>query len=82
MSEKVMAFIITAYDRAVTALIAEKYGLSTMEALHRFIFSETYKMLNDSELEMWEFGYPGIFDIWEVEQITGDPRNSIYLRGE
>jgi hypothetical protein len=39
-------------------------------------------MLSDPSLEMWDFGYPAIFDMWETEQITGDPRNSVYIRGE
>jgi hypothetical protein len=39
-------------------------------------------MLADSELEMWDFAPPAIFDIWETEQITGEPRNSQYLRSE
>ena len=29
-------------------------------------------------------GFPerAVFDMWEAEQITGDPRNSAYVRGE
>lgn len=48
--------------------------------MRSFIFSKTYKMLSDSELEMWDFSPFGIFDMWEAEQVTGDPRNSLYLR--
>ncbi len=44
--------------------------------------SETYSMLSDTTLEMWYFGYPAIFNMWECEQITGDPRNSSYFREE
>lgn len=39
-------------------------------------------MLSDTSLEMWDFGYPAIFNMWECEQITGDPRNSSYFREE
>ena len=39
-------------------------------------------MLEDSDLAMWEFSARAIFDMWEVEQITGDPRNSVHLRSE
>ena len=39
-------------------------------------------MLEDADLAMWEFSARAIFDMWEVEQITGDPRNSIHLRSE
>ena len=42
--------------------------------------SETYKMLRNPNLEMWEFSPLGIFDMWECEQITGDPRTSLYIR--
>ena len=82
MSEKVIPHILTAYVQNVTLLIMEKYGLDEMESLRRFVESETHSMLSDPQFEMWEFGYPGILDIWEAEQITGDPRNSIYIRGE
>lgn len=39
-------------------------------------------MLEDTDLARWEFSVRAIFDMWEVEQITGDPRNSQYLRSE
>lgn len=35
-------------------------------------------MLENPELEMWEFCPDVIFEMWECEQITGNPRNSIY----
>ena len=70
------------YDREVSLLIAEKYAMSYMEALRRFLASETYAMLSDPELAMWQFAPLAIFDMWEVEQISGNPRNSLYLRGD
>ena len=70
------------YDREVSKLIADKYAFSYMDALHRFIGSEIYAMLSDPELAMWQFSPLAIFDMWEVEQISGDPRNSLYLRGD
>ncbi len=51
-------------------------------ALRRFLFSETYKMLADPKLEMWEFCPDVIMELWECEQITGNPRNSIYIKGD
>ena len=39
-----------------------------------------FTMLADEKLEMWDFSPIGIFDMWESEQITGNPRNSLYLR--
>lgn len=51
-----------------------------MDAYKKFMKSETYSMLSNPEFEMWDFSCTGIFDMWEVEQITGDPRNSLYIR--
>ena len=31
---------------------------------------------------MTDFGAGAIFEIWESERVTGDPRNSVYIRGE
>lgn len=73
--------ILDYYDEEVVNLIQEKYGFKPMDALRRFVMSETYAMLADAKFEMWDFGPPGIFDMWENELITGDPRNSLYLRG-
>ncbi len=74
--------ILDFYDRELVEKISEKYGLSHEQSLRKFIFSETYRMLSNERLEMWDFSPIGIFDMWECEQITGDPRNSIYIRGE
>ncbi len=75
-----MVLILPFYDRKVVERIIEKYGIEPMEALRRFLFSETYRMLIDEDLEMWDFSPFGIFDMWEAEEITGDPRNSLYIR--
>ena len=70
------------YDQAVTDMMMEKYGYSRMDALRLFVKSETHAMLEDCDYGLNSFGAPGIFDIWESEMVTGDPRNSIYIRGE
>ncbi|MBO4311402.1 MAG: hypothetical protein IKX79_01625 [Desulfovibrionaceae bacterium] len=70
------------YDHAVTDLMMEKYGFDRMEALRKFIGSKTHALLEDPENGLSSFGCNGIFDIWECEAVTGDPRNSIYIRGE
>ena len=44
--------------------------------------SETHAMLEEDDLKLWHFSPLAIFDIWESEEITGDPRNSFYLRGD
>ena len=72
--------ILDYYDEEVIKMITEKYGFEQMQALRIFLNSETYKLLSDAELEMWEFGPAAIFDMWENEKITGNTRNYIYLR--
>ena len=70
------------YNKTVISRIIEKYGMNEMDAARAFLTSETHKMLEDAELAMWEFSAEAILDMWETEKITGDPRNSEYLRSE
>ncbi|MDO4287755.1 MAG: hypothetical protein Q4C55_01080 [Eubacterium sp.] len=74
--------VIEYYDDEVLTLISEKYGLTPMDALRSFVNSKTHAMLEDADYGMTDFGAAAIFEIWEAEKITGDPRNSIYIRGE
>ena len=74
--------VLDFYDKQVTGMIKDKYGYTPMQALRMFVSSETYSMLSDPSLEMWQFAPAGIFDMWESERITGDPRNSLYLRSD
>jgi len=69
-------------DRYVTKLIIEKYGFDEMKAIRSFLNSQTYEMLTNPELELYKLSPLIIFDLWENEQITGEPRNSIYIREE
>ncbi len=79
---KVSARTLDYFDRAVISKIIAKYGLPEQEAFRRFIQSKTYQMLADAELA-FDKGSPLIvFDMWECEQITGDPANSLYIRAE
>ena len=77
---KVLPFILDYYYREVSHMIRQKYGYSAMDAYKKFMFSKTYEMLSNPELQMWDFSCFGIFDMWEAEQRTGDPRNSIYIQ--
>ncbi len=70
------------FDRQVGRLISEKYGFDDMKAVRSFIESETYKMLIDPELEIYKMSPYIVFDMWESEQRTGDPRNSQYIRSD
>ena len=72
--------VLDYYDEAVVRLIIDKYGYNEREALELFLNSQTYGMMVDKRMQMWQFGPEGIFDIWESEKITGSPRNSAYLR--
>lgn len=74
--------ILDYYNEEVVMMISEKYKMSHMEALKAFVNSKTHKMLEDENLGMTEFGAGAIFEIWESEKETGDPRNSDYIRGE
>jgi hypothetical protein len=80
--ERLMPDVVKYYDREVTQLIADKYGFTPMEALRSFLSSETHAMLEDKTCGMTDFGPYGIFDIWEAERVTGNPRNSVYIRAE
>jgi hypothetical protein len=79
---KVDARTIDFFDRHVSRMIIEKYGLDEMQAIRSFIESQTYQMLIDPELEIYKMSPRIVFDMWESERVTGDPRNSQYLRSD
>lgn len=70
------------YNRNVIQMIMEKYGMDQMDASRAFLTSETHTMLEDASLGMCDFSDRAIFNMWEAEKVTGDPRNSAYLRSE
>ena len=74
--------IIDYYNGEIIMMIMEKYGLDPMEAFRMFVNSKTHELLEYEDYGMTEFGAGAIFEIWECEKITGDPRNSVYIRGE
>ena len=80
--KKLAPEVVDYYDGEVVKMIAEKYGYSHMEALRLFVTSKTHELLEDEDTGMTAFGAGAVFDIWEAEKVTGDPRNSIYIRGE
>ncbi len=79
---RIPSFSLDYYNKSVVQMIAEKYGYDYMDAARMFLTSETHAMLEDAELAMWEFSDRAIFDMWETEKKTGDPRNSVWLRSE
>ena len=72
--------VLDYYDEEVVRRIVEKYGYGEREALELFLSSKTYQMMANPEMEMWQFGPGGIFNILESERITGSPQRSAYLR--
>lgn len=79
---RIPCFCLDYYDKNVTRMIMEKYGMDQMNATRAFLSSETHAMLEDASLAMCDFSDRAIFDMWEAEKVTGDPRNSTYIRSE
>ncbi|MCD8119003.1 MAG: hypothetical protein LUE29_05925 [Lachnospiraceae bacterium] len=77
---KTLYFMLDYYDRQVIKKITEKYGILPMDATRRFLTSETHSLLEDADYGMTSFSEQAIFDMWEAEQVTGDLRNSVYIR--
>ena len=80
--KKIVYFAADYYDRQVIQTIIDKYGLEPMDAARRFLMSETHAMLEDESYGLLSFPDRAVFDMWEAEQVTGDPRKSVYVRGE
>lgn len=78
---KTSPIILNFYDNEIVPRIQKKLGCSFIEALKSFIYSDTYKMLEDESYGMTQFGQSAIYDIWDCENSTGDVKNSIYLQG-
>ena len=68
------------FDWHVSQLIAEKYGFDEKRAIRAFMESETYRMLSDPETDLCTMSPLIVFDMWECERVTGDPRRSQYIR--
>lgn len=77
---RVSARTLDFFDRQVTDMIIEKYGIDEIEAIKKFLKSKTYQMLLDTEAEVYKMSPHIVFDMWESEMVTGDPRNSQYIR--
>ena len=82
MVTKVPARLLNFMDKEVVRSIIDKYGIDERKAISDFLSSETYRMLIDPETELYKVSPLIIFDMWEAEKVTGDPRSSIYIRAE
>ena len=72
--------IIDFYNSQVVKMIMDKYGYSELEAVKQFVLSKTHELLENADCGMTSFGAGAVLEIWEAEKITGDPRNSVYIR--
>ena len=70
------------FDRWLVPMIAEKYDVDEETALRLFINSQTYQLLSDEETKLFRESPLVIFDLYEAEQKTGNPRNSSYIKNE
>ncbi|MDE6568027.1 MAG: hypothetical protein K2K70_09905 [Lachnospiraceae bacterium] len=82
MNEYTRPSILQNFDSEIACLIAENRGISEMDGLRLFLQSETHRMLTDDNMKLWYFSPLAVYDMWENEVITGDFRNSLYLRGD
>ena len=82
MSNRVRPSILQNFDAQVALLIAKSRNVSQLDGLRLFLNSETHALLLDDDLRLWHFSPLVIFDMWENEVATGDPTNSLYLRGD
>lgn len=74
--------ILQNIDAQVACLISHDREISDMDGLRLFVSSETHRMLDDDDLKLWYLSPLAVFDMWENEVATGDPRNSLYIRGD
>ena len=79
---RIPSYSLDYYNKNVIRMIMDKYAMDQMEAARAFLSSDTHAMLEDADLAMWEFSDRAVFDMWEAEKVTGDPRNSAFIRNE
>ena len=82
MIKRTRASILQNFDPEVAEQIAKSRAIPLMDGLRLFLNSETHEMLVDDILKLWYFSPLVLYDMWENEIATGDPRNSLYLRGD
>ena len=82
MNKRTAPSILQMFDTELARLIAENREISEMDALRIFLASETHAMLENDDMKLWYFSPLAIYDMWEAEEATGDPRNSLYIRGD
>ncbi len=82
MKQSISARTLNFFDKEVVSNIIAKYGIDDKQAVIEFLGSETYRMMVDPEMELYRQSPFIVFDMWESEKVTGNPRNSVYIRTE
>ena len=80
--KKNVYFTMDYYDRQTITQIIKKYNMNPMDATKKFILSKTHALLEDFDNGLLNLPDYAVFDMWEAEQVTGDPRQSLYIRSE
>ena len=74
--------VMSTLDQMVVKLVIDKYGMPELDALRAYLGSQTYRMVSDPQTGLYLASPLAILDLWECERVTGDPRNSAYIREE
>ena len=82
MNNRTLPPILQNIDSEVAELISNFRNLSDKDPLRLSFDSNTHELQSVTALRRFHFIPLAIFDLWESEQATGDPRNSLYLRGD
>ena len=82
MMKRTKASILQNFDSQLALMIAKSRKIDLMDGLRLFLKSKTHEMLVDDDMKRWYFSPLVVFDMWENEVATGDPRNSLNLRAD
>lgn len=66
-----LPYILDFYDKDVSQKISQKYGYSILDSYRKFLYSETYRMLSNPKLEMWDFSPDAFGKASKLQAIHG-----------
>ncbi len=67
MSEQKFSALLSLIVPAVVGMVAERFGLSEIEATRRFYCSQVYAKLSDEKTKLWHYSAPTLFAMYEDE---------------
>lgn len=73
---------ISGIEAQLCVYLAKDKNCSPIEAFRIFSSSKLHEMLVDADDKMYFFSAEALYDIYKVEEETGEPRNSTYLSGD